>query len=103
MRAFLRGIWTIGVVLLMLLFGLITCLFGYLVLDEWRSFQTALLTCGVIWLISGVAMLMSAVWVARTWGGSRSASLMGASATVASGALLAAAAVTHVLPCSGPD
>jgi hypothetical protein len=103
MKSFLRGMWTVSVVLLMSLFGVIMCVFGYLVLGEWRSFRTALLACAVIWLIGGIVMLAAAVWVAASRGRSRLGSLFGGISTVASGAVLAFAAATHVLPCSGPD
>ncbi|HYA26282.1 MAG TPA: hypothetical protein VEF05_19125 [Terriglobales bacterium] len=103
MKASLRGIWTFALVLLMLYFGLTTGLFGYLVLDEWRSFRSGLLACAAIWLIGGLAMLASVWWIARSLARSRPASLIAGTAAVVSGAVFAVAAATHVLPCSGPD
>jgi hypothetical protein len=103
MKTFLRTLWTISTVLLMLYFGLTTALFGYLVLAEWRSFRTLLLVCGGIWLIGGAAMVVSVWWLARSLGRGQRASLIAGVATVMSGTVFATAAATHVLPCNGPD
>jgi hypothetical protein len=103
MKALLRSLWTIAAVLLMLYFGLTTGLFGYLVLAEWRSFRTALITCAAIWLIGGVAMLASIWWIARSPGRGHLASRIAGIAATVSGAVFAIAAATHILPCSGPD
>jgi hypothetical protein len=103
MKALLRSLWTIAAVLLMLYFGLTTGLFGYLVLAEWRSFPIPLLVCAVIWLIGGVAMVVSVWWLARSRVRGQLAQMIAGIATVISGGVFAMAAATHVLPCSGPD
>lgn len=88
--------------LLMLLFGAVMFLFGYLDLGEWRSEQAPLIACGIVWIIAGPVIFASALWLFGTLGRSSLALRIGGMAIVASGTVLAASAASHVLPCSGP-
>jgi hypothetical protein len=90
------------IALLMLLFGLLTCLFSYVGLIDWRSEIAALIACSVVWILAGPAILISALWLLGSLGRNTLALVIGGSAIVVSGTVLAAAALTGVLPCSGP-
>lgn len=88
--------------LLMLLFGLVMSAFGYVGIHEWRSEGAALIACGVVWALTGPAIFGSALWVFGSLGRNRMALRIGGTAILASGTVLAAAALADVLQCSGP-
>jgi len=70
---------------------------------EWRFESALLLACGVVWTVTGSITVVAALWLLWSRGRSRRALAVGGSAIVASGALFATAAATHVLPCGGPS
>ena len=88
--------------LLMLFFGPLMFLFGYVGLSEWRSEQVALIACSAAWRLTGPAVFAAALWLFGSLGRSPLALRVGGAAIVASGAVLATAAALGVLPCSGP-
>jgi hypothetical protein len=90
------------IAVLMLLFGSLMFAFGYVALSEWRSEQVALIACGVVWILTGPAVFGSALWLLGSLGRNPLALFIGGTAIVASGTVLAMAAATGVLPCSGP-
>ena len=91
-----------GLALLMLFFGSLMALFGYGALSEWREESISLVAVGVIWILSGPAAAGSALWLLGSLGRSRLAPRIGGAAILASGTVLATAAATGVMQCSGP-
>jgi hypothetical protein len=88
--------------LVMLFFGLLMSVFGYVAIREWQSERAALIACGVMWILSGPAACGSALWLLGYLGRSRLALWAGGTAILISGMVLMGAAATGVLPCSGP-
>jgi hypothetical protein len=89
--------------LLMLLFGLLMVMFGYFGVSEWRSEGSALITCGVVWILTGPTTFASALWLLGSLGRDPLALRIGGMAILVSGTVLTAAAAVGVLPCTGPD
>ena len=96
------SIGAIGLAVLMLFFGSLMFLFGCAAVWEWRAESDALVACGVLWLLSGPMIVGSALWLFGSLGRSRRALRVGGGAIIATGVILAAAAATHIMPCSGP-
>ncbi len=88
--------------LLMLFFGSLMFLLGYFGLIEWRSERFAPIACSVVWVLTGLAVFASALWLLGSLGRSPLALRIGGTAIVASGTVLAAAAAEGVLQCTGP-
>src|SRR2546427_13220125 len=88
--------------LLMLFFGSLMFLFGYVVLREWRSERAALIACGLVWILAGPTIFGCALWLFGSLRRNLLALRIGGTAIVLSGAVLATVAATGVLPCSGP-
>jgi hypothetical protein len=88
--------------LLMLFFGPLMFLFGYVGLSEWRSEQVALIACSAAWSLTGPAVFGAALWLFGSLGRSPLALRVGGAAIVASGTVLATAAALGVMPCSSP-
>ena len=88
--------------LLMLFFGFLMSGFGFVALRDWQSERTALITCGVLWILTGPAVFASALWLLGSLGRSRPALRLGGIAIALPGSVLATAAAVHVLQCSGP-
>jgi hypothetical protein len=102
MQARKLGIAPMLIALPMLLFGFLMFMFGYFALSEWRSEGAALIACGVVWTLTGPAVLGSALWVCASLGRRPLALRIAGGAIIASGVVLATAATFGVLPCSGP-
>jgi hypothetical protein len=87
-----------------LVLGFATTSAGLLVLREWSAVGSALATLGLLWTVSGFAMVVSAVWLilllplARK----RLPLSLGGSGSILSGVLIMAGFLTHVIPCTGP-
>ena len=89
--------------MLMLLFIFRPVVVGFGTVAEY-SFESALLfACGVVWSLSSCVTVVSALWLLVSRGRSQIPMLIGGSAIVATGAIFATAAATHLLPCGGPD
>jgi hypothetical protein len=86
----------------MLFFGSLMFLFGCAAVWEWRAESAALVACGVAWILSGPVIVGSALWLFGSLGRSRRALRVGGHAIIITGVVLAAAAATRVMPCSGP-
>jgi hypothetical protein len=86
----------------MLFFGALMFLCGHFYLLEWQSEPLALIACGVVWMLTGTVVVGFALWLFVLLGRSSWALRMGGTAIVVSGAVLATAAGTGTLPCSGP-
>ena len=97
-----KSVGAMVLALLMLFFGSLMFLFGYVVLREWRWERAALIACGLVWILSGPTVFGSALWLFGLLRRSLLALRIGGTAIVVSGAVLATAAATGVLPCSGP-
>jgi len=87
---------------LLLLFGIVPLLAGYLILREWTAERTALVVCGALFLVSGATMLLSALWLLVGLGHQRLPLWTGGIATILSAGVLLGATLTNVLPCPGP-
>jgi hypothetical protein len=87
---------------LMLLYGVVPVVFGYIVVSDWAAVRAAVIVCGAIFLLSGGTMLASAIWLLVGLGRQRLPLWTGGIASILSGGVLAGASLTHVLPCSGP-
>jgi hypothetical protein len=92
-----------GLAVLLLLFGIIPLLFGYIYLQYWADESVALFVCAALFFMSGTTMLVSGVWLLVTLGRQRLPLWAGGIAAMVSGGLFVGASLTHVLPCSGPD
>jgi hypothetical protein len=97
-----RRLGNVGLALL-LLYGVIPLLFAYFILREWTAERTALVACGVLFLVSGATMLISAILLFTGWGRLRLPLWAGATASLASATTLIIATLTDMLPCSGPN
>ena len=89
-------------VALLLLYGIVPVVVGYVLVREWAAARTALVVCGAIFLVSGTTMLVCAFWLLVGPDRQRLALWSGGIASILSGSVLAGATFTHVLPCSGP-
>ena len=85
-----------------LMFGIVPAVVGYLIVREWAAEGTALLVSGAVFLLSGATMLVSAAWLLVSLGRQRSPLWSGGVASLLSGGVLAAATISHLIPCSGP-
>jgi hypothetical protein len=92
----------IGSVFLVL--GFATTSVGVLVLSEWSAVSSALATLGLLWTISGFAMVVSSVWliVLLPLGRQRFPLSVGGGGSILSGILIMSGFLTHVIPCTGP-
>jgi len=86
----------------MLFFGCLMFLGGYVGLVDWRSESAMLIPVSLILLMSGSAVFVSMLWLLTSVGRNRLALRMGGIALAVSGTVLAMAAGTGLLPCSGP-
>jgi hypothetical protein len=84
-----------------LMFGLAPAFGAYQIVREWTAEGTVLVVVGTVLLLSGATMLASAVWLLLSLGRHRFSLWSGAIASLCSGGVLAAATISHVLPCSG--
>jgi hypothetical protein len=86
-----------------LVFGFATTSAGVLVLREWSAVGSALATLGLLWTLSGFAMVVSAVWlILLPLGRQRLPLFVGGGGSILSGVLIMAGFLTHVIPCTGP-
>jgi len=74
---------------------------GYQLVSDWAAEGAALVVVGAVILLSGAAMLVSAVWLFVSLGQQQFPLWSGGVASLLSGGVLAAATISHVLPCSG--
>jgi hypothetical protein len=86
----------------MLFFGILISLYGAHGIAEWQSEGAALIVASVALSLTGVAIAGAVLWLWGSLGRNRWALMIGGSASVVSGAVLAAAVLTHVMPCNGP-
>lgn len=86
----------------LLLLGCVTTGAGLLVLREWSAIGTTLAIFGLLWTFSGVAMVVSAVWLILLLGRQRLPLAIGGGGGILSGVLVLAGFLTHVVPCTGP-
>jgi len=96
------GIAAMVLALPMLFFGTLMFLFGCYDIVEWQAEQVSLIVCGILLLLAGLATVGSALWMLGSLGRSKKGLQIGGSAMIASGVVLATAAATHIMPCSGP-
>ena len=86
-----------------LVLGFATTSAGVLGLREWSAVSCALATLGLLWTLSGFAMVVSAVWlILLPLGRQRLPLSLGGGGSILSGALIIAGFLTHVIPCTGP-
>ncbi len=93
----------IAALAVLLLYGIIPLLFAYFILREWAAERTVLVICGVLFLVSGVTMLVSALGLFVSLGRWRKPLWAGGAASLVSAAVMVGVTLTDVLPCSGPD
>jgi hypothetical protein len=93
------GVSAMGLAVLMLFFGGIMTGYGSEV-SEWAS-QSLSATC-VLLLLSGLAMVVAALWIFGSLGRKQLPLRIGGVASLAAGIILPAAALTGILQCSGP-
>lgn len=93
----------IAVLAVLLLYAIIPLLFAYFILREWAAERTVLVICGVLFLGSGVTMLVSALGLFVSLGRRRKPLWAGGAASLVSAAVMVGATLTNILPCSGPD
>ena len=88
-----------------LVFGFATTSAGVLVLHEWSAVGSALATLGLLWTISGFAMVVSAGWLILLLlplGRQRLPLSVGGGGSFLSGVLIMVGFLRHVIPCAGP-
>ena len=84
------------------LLGSVTTGAGLLVLRGWSAVGSTLAIFGLLWTFSGVAMVVSAVWLILSVGRQRFPLAIGGAGGILSGVLVLAGFLTHVVPCTGP-
>ena len=87
----------------LLLYGIVPLWFAYFILCQWAAERTVLVICGVLFLGSGVTMLVSALGLFVSLGRWRNPLWAGGAASLVSAAVMVGATLTDILPCSGPD
>jgi hypothetical protein len=87
-----------------LVLGFATASAGVLVLREWSAVGLALATLGLLWTVSGFAMVVSAVWLILLLplGRQRLPLSVGGGGSILSGVLIMAGFLMHVIPCTSP-
>lgn len=86
-----------------LVFGFATTSAGVLVLREWSAVGSTLAMLGLLWALSGLAMVVSAVWLMLLPPGrQRIPFSVGGGGSILSGVLVMAGFLGHVIACSGP-
>ncbi len=85
-----------------LMFGVVAVVVGYQIVCDWAEEATVLVASGAVLLLCGATMLASAAWLLVSLGRHRPPLWSGGVASLLAGAVLAAATISHVLPCSGP-
>ncbi len=85
-----------------LMFGVFPAVGGFQLVGDWVAEATILVASGAVLLLSGATMLVSAAWLLIPLGRHRSPLWSGGVASLLAGAVLAAATISRVLPCSGP-
>ncbi len=98
----MRTLGTIVLGALMLLFGCLIASTGYHALRMWPFISAAFAAYGVLWAITGLAMLVGGLWALGCFGRSRVPFWIGGVGALFSGGSLIAGILTHVIPCSGP-
>lgn len=101
-RNVLLNIAAMLVGILMLLLGAVLTRFAMPAVLEWTALGGALKLILVIWLIAGPVALASGVWLLVSLGRRAWPIWIGSAALLASGALMLAGVLTHVIPCAGP-
>lgn len=87
-----------------LVLGFATTSAGLLVLRDWSAVGSALAILGLLWTVSGFAMVVSAVSLILlpSLGRKRLPLSVGGVGSILSGVLIMAGFLTHVIPCTGP-
>ena len=106
METGIRKAWRIVVAIAvaagLLLFGFVVLSAGHSTVREWAAIGSALLTCGLLWVLAGAVMLVTGLWVLGSLGRHRIPLLVGGAATALAGMVLVVGVLTYVIPCSGP-
>jgi len=87
---------------LFLVYGMVPVLVGSSVSREWAAESTALAVFGVLFLLGGAAMVLSALWLVIKKGRQHHALWIGGVASILSSGIFAWVTLAEVLPCSGP-
>ncbi len=89
--------------------GLLVALLGLMVLRDglaavrlWSAISVAFAVCGVIWIATGVAMMLCGLWTAALPWRLRIPRWIGGAAGALAGATVLVGVFTYVIPCSGP-
>jgi hypothetical protein len=85
-----------------LVLGCATTSAGLLVLRERSAVSSALATFGLLWTLSGFAMVVSAVWLILSVVRLRFPLALAGGGSVLSGVLIMVGFLRHVIPCTGP-
>lgn len=87
-----------------LVLGFATATAGVLVLRDWSVVGSALATLGLLWTLSGIAMVGSAVWIIilLPLGRQRLPLSIGGGGSILSGILVMVGFLAHVIPCTSP-
>jgi hypothetical protein len=106
METVIRKVWRLAVALIvaaaMLFFGLLVSTMGYQTVREWSSISPTYASCGLLWVVAGLVMLVASLWVLGSLGRSRVPLLVGGAATALAGLVLVVGVLTYVIPCAGP-
>jgi hypothetical protein len=86
-----------------IVFGFVVFQAGYDTLHEWRAIGAALAACGVLWVLSGPAMLVGGSWVLASLARRPTPLWLAGTASVVAGGVLVAGVLARVIPCSGPS
>jgi hypothetical protein len=95
------GVGAMGLAVLMLFFGGLMTGYGSEV-SEWASQALSLSATCVLLLLSGLAMVVAALWIFGSLGRKQLPLRIGGVASLAAGIILPAAALTGIMQCSGP-
>lgn len=84
-------------------FGFSVIRMGHRVVLEWSRISTAYASCGVVWILGGVAMLVGGLWALGSSGRRAIPLWTAALGSILAGSTLVVGVLTSVVPCSGPS
>ena len=86
-----------------LLYGLVPIIFACVALRKWVGVSNLVVLFCVLFLMGGIVMVSSALWLLVSLGRARLPLCIGGIASILNAGIFAWAILTDLLPCSGPD
>ena len=76
---------------------------GQDVTGKWAVISTSYRTCGLGWILAGLAMIASGAWTLVVLGRNRIALCLSAAASVLAGGIMVVGVISSTIPCGGPS